>query len=438
MPNVRAVSAPCPPRDPEPVVSRIGSPQEESRTNCELDRSVPALLSPADDDFSRFLHPQAGTVSVLDPVGAKAAFGGVETEPRPTTPDEIKKFRRSTLHEPGRRVVHPGMAGDTIPTMTFGVKSVLGEPAADVMATYPRSELDQWRLERTEDVYASTRREPLGKSFVRGHQIPDKFNRTGFGQPGSVAPTSSIVKDLVFPHEGLHGDEEGGEAHRMYVKSHGDYAPGEQRNRGYAESFDRTATFGGKENDVVLEGVAKALNPLKDETQKTFSATIVNKAAEDFKATAGDELGRVRRLGGGERNVPEGFTYGAPSRRQDAPPEPDAGTLIKGDYTEEEQAPDPTIGKSMRFRGTSLTRRLGEPRPVFGVPCIRADLGPKDPMTKGLADTVNYERTGRGGAGEPRWRGQGGGGDGLAGFADEGGAPRILRDDGYRPARRGV
>ena len=258
MPNVRAVSAPCPPRDPEPVVSRIGSPQEESRTNCELDRSVPALLSPADDDFSRFLHPQAGTVSVLDPVGAKAAFGGVETEPRPTTPDEIKKFRRSTLHEPGRRVLHTVTEDDAIPTMTFGVKSVLGEPAADVMATYPRSELDQWRLERTEDVYASTRREPLGKSFVRGHQIPDKFNRTGFGQPGSVAPTSSVVKDLVFPPEGTAGDEENGEAHRMYVKSHGDYAPGEQRDRGYAaESFDRTATFGGKENDVVLEGVAK-------------------------------------------------------------------------------------------------------------------------------------------------------------------------------------
>ena len=38
MPNVRAVSAACPPRDPEPVVSQIGSPEEESRTNCELDR----------------------------------------------------------------------------------------------------------------------------------------------------------------------------------------------------------------------------------------------------------------------------------------------------------------------------------------------------------------------------------------------------------------
>ena len=207
-----------------------------------------------------------------------------------------------------------------------------------------------------------------------------------------MAPTSSVVKDLVFPPEGTAGDEENGEAHRMYVKSHGNYAPGEQRDRGYAaESFDRTATFGGKENDVVLEGVAKALNPLRDETQKTFSATIVNKAAEDFKATAGDELGRVRRLGAGERNVPEGFTYGAPSRRQDAPPEPDAGTLIKGDYTEEEQAPDPTIGKSMRFQGYKFDPTpLASPDRVFGVPCIRADLGPKDPMTKGLADTVNY------------------------------------------------
>lgn len=331
-------------------------------------------------------------MSVLDPFGAKAAFGGVETEPRPTTPDEIKKYRRSTLHEPGRRVVHPGMADDAVPTMTFGVKSELCEPAADVMATYPRNELDQWRLERTEDVYASTRREPLGKSFVRGHDIPDAFNVTGFGQPSSVAPTSSIVKDLVFPTNGpMNGDEEGGSVHAMYVKSHGNYAPGEQRVRGYAETFDKTATFGGKENDVVLSGVAKALNPLVDTTTRSFSATIVNKTAEDFKATAGDELGKVRRLGAGDRNIPEGFTFGAPSRRQDVPPEPDAGTLLKGDYTEEEQAPDPTIGKSMRFQGYKFDPTpAASPGRVFGIPCIRSDLGAKDPMTKGLADMVNY------------------------------------------------
>ena len=380
-------------------------PQEESRTNCELDRSVPALLSPADDDFSRFLHPQAGTVSVLDPVGAKAAFGGVETEPRPTTPDEIKKFRRSTLHEPGRRVVHPGTADDAIPTMTFGVKSVLGEPAADVMATYPRSELDQWRLERTEDVYASTRREPLGKSFVRGHQIPDKFNRTGFDSLGPWRPRPPSSRTWCSRPRGRPATRRTAKRTGCTSSPTGDYAPGEQRDPGYAaESFDRTATFGGKENDVVLEGVAKALNPLRDETQKTFSATIVNKAAEDFKATAGDELGRVRRLGAGERNVPEGFTYGAPSRRQDAPPEPDAGTLIKGDYTEEEQAPDPTIGKSMRFQGYKFDPMpLASPDRVFGVPCIRADLGPKDPMTKGLADTVNYGNEPARGCWEPRY-----------------------------------
>ena len=161
-----------------------------------------------------------------------------------------------------------------------------------------------------------------------------------------MAPTSSIVKDLVFPHEGLHGDEEGGEAHRMYVKSHDNYAPGEQRNRGYAESFDRTATFGGKENDVVLEGVAKALNPLKDETQKTFSATIVNKAAEDFKATAGDELGRVRRLGAGERNVPDGFTYGAPSRRRDAPPSPTPARLSRATTPRRTRRPIPPSARA--------------------------------------------------------------------------------------------
>ena len=41
------------------------------------------------------------------------------------------------------------------------------------MKTFPASELMQWRLERQEDIYESSKREPLGKSYNRGHVLPE-------------------------------------------------------------------------------------------------------------------------------------------------------------------------------------------------------------------------------------------------------------------------
>jgi hypothetical protein len=45
----------------------------------------------------------------------------------------------------------------------------------------------------------------------------------------------------------------------------------------------------------------------------------------------------------------------------------------------------------MRFQGYKFDPTpAASPGRVFGIPCIRSDLGAKDPMTKGLADMVNY------------------------------------------------
>ena len=145
-----------------------------------------------------------------------------------------------------------------------------------------------------------------GKSFNRGHQLPEQFKdgRTGsaFGVAGEVKPTSSQVKDLVFPIDTLtmEGDDDDSQAHRMYIKTHGNYAPGEQRRRGYdwgASGIDPdTATFGGLDKEQYLEGVAKAINPQRDAEKKTGCATIIDKRVEDFKSTNNDELGRAKNL----------------------------------------------------------------------------------------------------------------------------------------------
>lgn len=287
-------------------------------------------------------------------------------------------------------MVHYGRTDDEIPDKVFGVKNVYGESAAELMANYPTSELMQWRLDRQEDIYASTKREPLGKSFSRGHVLPAEFATKAFGVQGEVAPTSSQVKDIVFPMDSAYttGADESRETHQMYVTSHGDYAPGEQRRRGYdwaASGIDpATATFGGLDKEQYQEGVAKALNPLKDQANKA-AAHIIDKRVEDFKSTYNDELGRVKNLGHGEK-PPEGHIYGVPSRRFT---EWGAGRLIKGDYSEEEQAPDTDLGKSLRQGYRNVPDPVNPDR-AFGVPCIRTDLPAREYERRSVADNCNY------------------------------------------------
>ena len=39
---------------------------------------------------------------------------------RPSTPPEIKKYRQSTIHEPGKMVKHYGLADDPVKNGPFG------------------------------------------------------------------------------------------------------------------------------------------------------------------------------------------------------------------------------------------------------------------------------------------------------------------------------
>lgn len=77
-------------------------------------------------------------------------------EERPCTPPEIRKYRQSTVHEPGRILRHPGAAGDGVPTGPFGAKteSLVGENVEGVLKTYPETDLGRWLGDRKEALYA--------------------------------------------------------------------------------------------------------------------------------------------------------------------------------------------------------------------------------------------------------------------------------------------
>jgi hypothetical protein len=71
----------------------------------------------------------------------------------------------------------------------------------------------------------------------------------------------------------------------------------------------------------------------------------VTKLMRDHQLTHGDALGRHKLLGGGDRGLSEGHTFGAPSAREG---EPCVGELIRCGYSQQEQEPDADLGKSLR------------------------------------------------------------------------------------------
>jgi len=335
--------------------------------------------------------------------------------------DTTRRFRKSALHRPGRKVLHPGFADDpSVDHLVHGARTVPSEPVGEVLASqYPSNPVLRFRRDVAEASYASKTREPLGKSFVRGHVLPEGLGtRKGFGVESNVAPTSSVVKDMVFPPKQgdfgsvlLLGDALGSDAHRMYVASHGAYAPGEQRRRGYdwnAAGVDpETTTFGVSTKDgtktveaLKLDPYAPALtveqsiNPLKDLTRRNVvtGVVVVDARSEARRAATHDALGKSKPLGTGIAVDPT-QTHGAPSRTRDENGELewDAGRVLRGEYSEADQAPDPSIGKSTTRQGYKFEPDPPHARDVqraFGVPSTRRDLAP--PSLRSVADETAY------------------------------------------------
>lgn len=121
---------------------------------------------------------------------------------------------------------------------------------------------------------------------------------------------------MNFVHVLQESDEPGTKAHALHVRSHGAYAPGEQRRRPYdwqAAGVDPDRfRFGATDKVNLVNGVGKALNPeLDDGAEK--APKIVPKLLEDHKLVNGDVLSQSRKLGAGDRGLPADFTYGKPS-----------------------------------------------------------------------------------------------------------------------------
>ncbi|GAX80864.1 hypothetical protein CEUSTIGMA_g8299.t1 [Chlamydomonas eustigma] len=335
------------------------------------------------DSNSTWIRPAGVTTSLNE-----TAKDAVTWDQPPSTPPEQKKYRQSTLHEPGRIVRHYGTAEDALQEGPFGEKtvSILGDNVATNMKNYPDSEITRWQLDRAEDKYASSQREPLGQTYVRGFKMPDGLGtEVAFGKKigAKELERKGQVRSVVFPTE--EPPSEDAAAHELYVRTHAAYDPGEQRRRHYdwqQTGVDPTThKFGAVDKDNYQNGVKKALQPALDQTLPQ-PARVSNKIYEDYKASATDYLGKVKKLGAGNRPLPTTHVYGMPSLRYGR--EPGVDELIQGNFSPAEQGPDADLGKSLRegFRNIAPEGR------TFGAPSIRTDI--PMPKVKLVTNTINY------------------------------------------------
>lgn len=102
-------------------------------------------------------------------------------EERPSTPPEIRKYRRSTILEPGMRFKHHGVVDDyqsmNLDEKIYGItennRSRIG--ASDLINHRKPTELERINTIKAEKVYKLQNKEPLGRMPDRGYKLPDKY-----------------------------------------------------------------------------------------------------------------------------------------------------------------------------------------------------------------------------------------------------------------------
>lgn len=321
----------------------------------------------------------AGVVTTIPDDSAKACIK--PPPPRESTPEHIKKYRKSFNDEPGMKQIHYGIMEDPIPppSFTYGKKTYQSDHVNEVIGPNKSQSLAEYEKHLKEQKYASSIKEPLGKGYERGYNYPEVVQTNDF-KFGQLTIPSESAKILIFPPNGKR--EEDPNTRTLYYKSHGVTEAGEQMSRKYDWPVDKNNHRFGQQIPIELSGVAMALHP------ETFGGVhpkteIIKKTVEDFRNVNSEELGKSKNLGTGKSVPDPDRVFGVATYKEPW----DAGQCIRGIPRQEELKPDKDLGRTNRYGFRNVVKEGDESR-QFGVPTIRSDIEKKD--FKSVADPNNY------------------------------------------------
>ncbi|CAM9928824.1 unnamed protein product, partial [Choristocarpus tenellus] len=227
--------------------------------------------------------------------GDEGVATSMKMKSRPDTPPKVRMWRQSGKFGPGHRELQ-----SVLSTMTFGRGGIKASDHVGDVWCQPGADTDMNRLKlgMAETVYRSSKREPLGRSYLRGHQLPEKVmdSEFAFGEPSNK---SQGAKTLIYPRP----TEEQMKGLDLYRRSHSSYPPGEQRRREYKWDIDiRSHKFGQPPDGIALNGASPNIAAaLRMDGGNVPAPRLTSKRTEDFKKTH-DSIGRARNLGYASRD----------------------------------------------------------------------------------------------------------------------------------------
>lgn len=193
----------------------------------------------------------------------------------PGTPEHLKKYRKSHVNEPGKIQKHWGVAEDQkkfADNYSYGKSTYGSDPVDKVIKAQTLAGLADKFNDIKEAKYASHNREPLGHGFSREYNWPEHIKDKDNNNFGVASQGLESAKDMLYPVGGAFiADDPSTTA--MYRKTHGNYAPGEQKQREYNWKFDPADHRFGYGEKRVLNGAALALHAERHEEQ--YPKTVI-------------------------------------------------------------------------------------------------------------------------------------------------------------------
>eukprot|EP01137_Pigoraptor_chileana_P036940 Opistho-2@33304 len=314
----------------------------------------------------RDMRPDLRTAGKLSGMGQLSARDCIE--PNWGFVDESSLSPSSRLRAPGqRRTVDPYAE-----SMTHGVRSNVVSEAGDLLNPRPASEFFRQLEEHKEQKYK--RAIPLGRSVCAVKApLPPIVGQADFAF-GIVNQKGEGAFEVIFPQKNAADPEAEETARRLYRRSHGDFDPGEQRDRNYS-AFPREGRFG------VPTPHSNAGLMTRESLRWSFDESALRRSRR-YR-----ELGKVHDPMADMRRVGPEHAFGVPN-----PTEPfHAGDLLHGRFPEaqaaQQQEPEGETPEERRRRTRSLSPRIVDGR-IFGVPSRRTDISA--PAHRSLADPQNY------------------------------------------------
>jgi len=397
--GLRAATAPggsrtATPRGAEALKAAAGVSLGADAKNASLGKTV--VPHPA-----KLAGFRLGTVVAPDVAAAGNVYGPANEFNRgrrneviletPRTPelDETRRRHRKRT-EPGETYTNWAMKemaiSDAISGMRKKKPGTEGDSVAQTFSAGHKTGIALYLNQVGERVYKSTKEEPLGQPFTRGHVLPEYLNDpewVGFGRASEG--NDNTAKDAIFPR-GIKKDTK--EIHEMYKKTHGNYFPGEAHVRHYnwpkMVADDPLFRFGRSDKTDMRGaglGAKRLLHADRPAPGMLKRTDIVDIRSENYQQVNEDPLSMARNLKQDSARKDPDHVHGIKSDTDST----NAAALINGAYSENEQKPDEDLG-----RCTIRGRRNFVTAVPMGVPSVRLDKPAPVHFKRSVANCTNY------------------------------------------------